>query len=162
MEIDASFHTLGNKEVLKLPKVAFLCSRNCPAHLTPQIQQWAVKQQKSGICVISGFHSRIEKQVLHYLLQGSQPVILALACGIKKELEPELQPALAGGRLLIITRYAPSVTHPCEAKCHQRNCLMLELADEIVVAYASPGGSLERLCAGYRGGKLIKGLDQAD
>jgi len=161
MEIGAYFHTLGNKELLKLHKVAFLCSRSCPASLVPKIRQWAVEQRSVGICVISGFHSRIEKKVFSLLLEGSQPVILALASGIKKEIEPELQPALVDGRLLTITRYAPSVTHPCEEKCYQRNRLMLELADEIVVAYASPGGNLERLCAEYRGGKQIQGLDFA-
>jgi predicted Rossmann fold nucleotide-binding protein DprA/Smf involved in DNA uptake len=161
METGAYFHTLGNKDLLKLHKVAFLCSRSCPAALVPKIRQWAIEQRSCGMCVISGFHSRIEKKVFSLLLEGSQPVILALASGIKKEIAPELQPALTEGRLLTITRYAPSVTHPCEEKCYQRNRLMLELADEIVVAYASPGGNLERLCAEYRGGKQIQGLDLA-
>jgi predicted Rossmann fold nucleotide-binding protein DprA/Smf involved in DNA uptake len=158
MDIDASLHILGNGDLLKLHKVAFLCSRSCPASLVPRIRSWAIEQRSNGICVISGFHSRVEKMVLLHLLEGSQPVILALASGIKKEIEPELQPALAAGRLLTITRYAPSVTHPCEEKCYQRNRMMLQLADEIVVAYASPGGKLERLCAEYRGNKPITGL----
>jgi hypothetical protein len=28
--------------------------------------------------------SRIEKDVLHYLLKGKEPIILVLACGLKK------------------------------------------------------------------------------
>ena len=36
-------------------------------------------------------------------------------------------------------------THASEETCYQRNRLMLELADEIVIGYASPGGNLERL-----------------
>jgi predicted Rossmann fold nucleotide-binding protein DprA/Smf involved in DNA uptake len=96
--------------------------------------------------------------VLGCLLEGGQPVILVLACGMKRDLEPELREPLAAGRLLKLTRYAPSVTHPCVEKCYQRNRLMLELADEIVVAHASPGGSLERLCAEYRGLKPLRGI----
>ena len=155
---DAAFHSLGNLDLLSLPKVAFLCSRNCPPVLEPLVRAWAAEQCANGVCVISGFHSRLEKKVLHYLLQGSQPIILALASGISKQIETQLQEPVAAGRLLTITRYAPSVTHPCEEKCYQRNRLMMELADEIVIAYAAPGGNLERLCAESRGGKPLRFL----
>jgi len=47
----------------------------------------------------------MEKDVLHYLLKGNQPIILALARGLKTRLEPELKPALKQGRLLIITPF---------------------------------------------------------
>jgi predicted Rossmann fold nucleotide-binding protein DprA/Smf involved in DNA uptake len=151
MGIDGSFHTLGNTDLLGLHKVAFLCSRNCPAALLRKARDWAVEQRQSGACVISGFHSRIEKEVLQQLLLGSQPVILALASGMKSFPTPELQAPLDAGRLLAITRYAASVSHPCEEKCYQRNRLMLQLADEVTVGYASPGGNLERLCSEYAG-----------
>ena len=154
MRGEDSCHTLGNRELLKLHKVAFLCSRNCPAHLLLKSWDWAVTQREKGICVISGFHSRIEKGVLSRLLDGTQPIIVALARGIMKRLEPELQAALDAGRLLIVTRYADSVTHACEDKCFQRNRLMMELADETVIAYAAPGGSLERLCRESPGTKI--------
>ena len=63
-----------------------------------------------------------------------------------KKWPPEIKVALDANRLLIITRYADSVTHASEETCYQRNRLMLELADEVVICYASPGGNLERLC----------------
>jgi predicted Rossmann fold nucleotide-binding protein DprA/Smf involved in DNA uptake len=157
---DAGFHTRGNTALLSLYKVAFLCSRSFPAELESYVREWTVRQCNDRVCVISGFHSRLEKRVLHFLLQGSQPIILALACGLKPEIEPELQEPHASGRLLTITRYAPSVTHPCKEKCYQRNRLMMELADEVVVAYAAPGGDLERLCAEYRGKKPVRSMIQ--
>ena len=157
---DAALHSLGNLDLLSLPKVAFLCSRSCPPVLEPLVRDWAAEQCANGVCVISGFHSRIEKKVLHFLLQGSQPIILALASGISSQIEKELQDPIASGRLLAITRYAPSVTHPCEEKCYQRNRLMMELADEILIAYAAPGGNLERLCAEVRGGKPLRFLTE--
>ena len=150
----AAFHTLGNKDLLSLRKVAFLCSRNCPASVVQKSCTWAVSQRENGRCVISGFHSRIEKEVLHHLLAGTQPVIVALARGIMRQLEPALQAALDAGRLLIVTRYADSVTHACEASCFYRNRLMMELADETVIAYASPGGNLEKLCMQCQGMKI--------
>jgi accessory colonization factor AcfC len=41
---------------------------------------------------------------LHYLLKGRQPIILALATGLKENLEPEIVKPLAQSRLLIITK----------------------------------------------------------
>jgi predicted Rossmann fold nucleotide-binding protein DprA/Smf involved in DNA uptake len=160
MVLESAYHTLGNAGLMSLHKVAFLCSRSCPADLLPRVRDWAIEQCANGVCVISGFHSRPEKTVLHHLLQGSQPIILALASGIKKDIEPEFQIPLAAGRLLMITRYAPSVTHPCQEKCYQRNRLMMELANEVFVAYASQGGNLARLCSEYAGVKTVRGLDR--
>jgi predicted Rossmann fold nucleotide-binding protein DprA/Smf involved in DNA uptake len=140
------FHTLGNTALLQQHKVAFLCTRKCPAAVVLKSFDWAIEQRDKGTCVISGFHSRVEKDVLHYLLKGTQPVILALARGMMKKWLAEIKAALDADRLLIITRYADSVTHASEETCCQRNRLMMELADEIVIGYASPGGNLERLC----------------
>ncbi len=154
MASETPAHTLGNTSLLNLHKVAFLCSRKCPAAVVLKSFDWAIEQREKGACVISGFHSRIEKDVLHYLLKGTQPIILALARGMMKKWPPEIKAALDAGRLLIITRYADSVTHASEETCYQRNRLMMELADEIVIGYASPGGNLERLCGENHGKKI--------
>ncbi len=64
--------TIGNKEILKLPKTAFLCSRNVSASVVLKCYDWATEQRDAGHCVISGFHSQLEKDVLHFLLKGTQ------------------------------------------------------------------------------------------
>lgn len=79
--------SLGNMELLKLPKTAFLCSRKIPASAVLKCYDWAIEQRENGNCIISGFHSKIEKDVFHYLLSGTQPVIMALARGMKKKLD---------------------------------------------------------------------------
>lgn len=68
---------LGNTELLKLHKTAFLCSREIPASVVLKCYDWAIEQRDKGSCVISGFHSKIEKDVFHYLFAGTQPVIMA-------------------------------------------------------------------------------------
>jgi hypothetical protein len=106
---------------------------------------WAIEQREKGVCVISGFHSQIEKDVLHYLLKGNQPIIVALARGLKEKLEPEFEAPLAQGRLLIISSFDKSVQRVTEQTAEIRNKLMIELADNITVSYASKGGNLEKL-----------------
>ena len=136
---------LGNKEILKQHKIAFLCSRRCPAHIILKSYDWAIEQREKGNCIISGFHSQIEKDVFHYLLKGKQPIILALARGIKKRFEPEIEEAIAENRLLIITPFNENVKRITVDTATKRNELMVESADEIFIAYASSGGNLEQL-----------------
>jgi len=66
--------------------MAFLCSRQVPAEVVLKCYDWAIEQRNKGKCVILRFHSKIEKDVLHYLLKGTQPIILALARGLKRRL----------------------------------------------------------------------------
>lgn len=69
----------GNYELIELPKTAFLCSRHVSASIILKCYDWAIDQRNGNGCIISGFHSQIEKDVLHYLLKGKQPIIIALA-----------------------------------------------------------------------------------
>jgi len=83
--------------------------------------------------------------VLHYLLKGAQPIIVVLARGMKKIIEPEFRVEIQKDRLLIISPFDESVKRASLETALLRNRLMMELADEIIIAYAAPQGNLERL-----------------
>jgi predicted Rossmann fold nucleotide-binding protein DprA/Smf involved in DNA uptake len=139
---------LGNTELLKLTKTAFLCSRKVPASVVLKCYDWAIEQREKGVCVISGFHSQIEKDVLHYLLKGKQPIVLALARGLKEKIEPELEKPLQDGRLLIISPFDKAVKRVTAQTAQTRNRLMLDLADQITLGYVNPVGHLLELLNG--------------
>jgi predicted Rossmann fold nucleotide-binding protein DprA/Smf involved in DNA uptake len=134
---------IGNTELLKLEKTAFLCSRKIPASIVLKCYDWAIEQREKGNCVISGFHSKIEKDVLHYLLKGQQPIIIAMARGLKQRIEPELNKDIKKGRLLIITPFTKEVKRITEETAYIRNQLMINLAERLVVGFISKGGNLE-------------------
>lgn len=136
---------IGNIEILNLHKKAFLCSRTIPASIVLKCYDWAIEQRDQGNCVISGFHSQIEKDVLHYLLKGNQPIILALARGLKQKLETEFKQAINQDRLLIITPFDKEIKRVTVKTAQTRNNLMIDLADSITVGYISEGGLLEEL-----------------
>ncbi|MBN1950927.1 MAG: hypothetical protein JW801_06965 [Bacteroidales bacterium] len=138
----------GNTDLLKLPKTAFLCSRKVPASVVLKCYDWAIEQREKGNCVISGFHSQIEKDVLHYLLKGKQPIILALARGLKVKIEPEFEKPINEERLLIITPFDEKVKRVTEETAQKRNELMISLADQITIGFASEGGKLDELIKG--------------
>lgn len=137
--------TVGNKELLELKKTAFLCSRKISSKAVLKCYDWAIQQRESGNCVISGFHSQIEKDVFHYLAKGDQPIILALPRGLKKRWEPEIQELLKTDRFLIISPFEESVTRITQKTSTIRNRMMVELADKVVVGYMDPEGKLDKL-----------------
>ncbi|TVR19681.1 MAG: DNA-binding protein [Balneolaceae bacterium] len=137
--------TIGNKELLSLKKTTFLCSRKIPAQAILTCYDWAIQQRENNNCVISGFHSKIEKDVFHYLAKGKQPIIMALPRGLKTKWEPEIQELLKTGRLLIVTPFGKDIKRITKDTAAIRNQLMIELADEIVVGFKSPDGNLESM-----------------
>jgi len=136
---------LGNKDILKNYKVGFLCSRKVPSDIILKTYDWAIEQREKGVCVVSGFHSKIEKDVFHYLLKGTQPIIMVLARGMKKRWEPELLKSLQENRLLIISPFSKSLSRATSENAVKRNKLIVNLSDEIVIPFSIETGKLSEI-----------------
>ncbi|HRO43457.1 MAG TPA: hypothetical protein PL009_11535 [Flavipsychrobacter sp.] len=136
-------NTIGNTELLKLNKIAFLCSRSLPAAAVIPCYDWAIAMREAGRCVVSGFHSQIEKDVFHYLFKGSQPIIVVLARGMKQQWDEGWKEAIEAGRLLVITPFEDTTRRVSKRTAAIRNKFMLELANELVVGYCNSSGELE-------------------
>jgi len=150
--------SIGNKELLTLKKTAFLCSRKIPASAVLKCYDWAIEQREKGNCVISGFHSKLEKDVFHYLAKGNQPIIVALPRGLKTRWEPELKELLETDRLLIVSPFEPKIKRITKETALVRNRLMVYLADKIVVGYQNPNGNLKALFGSINNKKSISYL----
>jgi len=98
-----------------------------------------------GKCVISGFQSPIEKDVLLYLLRGRQPLIIVLARGLKHKIEPELKSHLNNGRLLILSPFDRAIKRITAKIAFERNRVMIEIADSIVEGFCRPDGGISKL-----------------
>jgi len=136
---------LGNKEILNCYKIGFLCSRKVPSTIILKTYDWAIAQRDAGKCVISSFHSKIEKDVLHYLLKGTQPIIMVLARGPYSQIPVLFEKEIENGRLLIISPFSPSVKRTSEREAFVRNEIIIEISDELFVPFTFPGGQLEKL-----------------
>ena len=140
----------GNKEIMKLEKTAFLCSQRCPAGIVLKSYDWAKRQREDGSCIVCGNHSQIEKDVFSILMKGKQPVILMLARGMKSRWDPGIDQAIADGRLLVLSPFEQGIKRVTRATAKVRNSLLVEMSDQIMVAYASLGGQLNQLLTGQR------------
>ncbi len=137
---------LGNTEILKHHKTAFISSQKCPASAILKSYDWAKQQRKEGNCIVCSNHSTIEKDVFEILLRGKQPLILVLPRSMKSRWEPDIETALSENRLLIISPFpdgeAMRITRETAA---QKNKTIIQLSDHIVVGYKTPGGQLDGL-----------------
>ena len=91
----------GNLDLLKLPKTALFCSAHCPASVIIPTYDQAARWRDAERCVISGFHSPVEKECLQILVRGDVPVILCPARGMMERLPAQVAIASAFGRNLL-------------------------------------------------------------
>ena len=89
-----SLAALGNLDLLALPKTAIFCSARCPGKVILSTYDQAAKWRDTGCCVISGFHSPVEKECLQILLRGSQPVIICPARSLPRRSPAGLDKAI--------------------------------------------------------------------
>jgi predicted Rossmann fold nucleotide-binding protein DprA/Smf involved in DNA uptake len=132
---------LGNKELLKLKKTAFLASSTIPPDMVLRCYDWAAGEHEGG--VVSGFSSKLEKDVLHFLLKTKCPIILVLARQMYKVVPDEMKDAITENRLLIIS--ATTATRQSKATALARNRYICELADDILFVGVTEQSSLYRL-----------------
>ena len=137
---------LGNKELLKLPKTAFLASSTIPPDMVLRCYDWATAKHEG--CVVSGFSSKLEQDVLHFLLKTNSPIILVLARQMYKVIPEELKDALKQGRMLIIS--TSTAVRQSKVTAMARNKYICEIADNILFIGVSPNSSLYPLTEEYK------------
>jgi predicted Rossmann fold nucleotide-binding protein DprA/Smf involved in DNA uptake len=136
---------LGNLDLLALPKTALFCSARCPGKIILTTYDQAAKWRDTGRCVISGFHSPVEKECLRILLRGSQPIIVCPARALPRRVPPDWKKPLTAGRLLVLSAFAATAKRITAELASRRNEFVAALADEVFIAHAAVGGHLETL-----------------
>ena len=136
---------LGNLDLLALPKTALFCSARCPGKVILTTYDQAAKWRDAGRCIISGFHSPVEKECFQILMRGDAPVILCPARGMLERLPAEWAIAFASGRMLILSAFAAAVNRVTADLAVRRNEFVAALADDVFIAHATVGGHLETL-----------------
>lgn len=146
---EQSLHTVGDSAILQRPLVALFCSVKCPGKLILETYELAKRFRSEGVTVISGFHSPMEQECLRILLRSPHKVVWCLARGLYSKIPAtpvDCRPAVADGRLVMVTPFPDIVTRITKETAMQSNRVAAELASAVVVAHAAPGGKMETLC----------------
>lgn len=121
---------LGNNALLEREMTAFLApSQVSPLAVLPTLD-WASEMARIGQVVVSGFTSRLEKEVFAVLARGTSPIVLVTVLHRYKRVPKELRSLLDCNRLLIISLgLAHRLSRPLAAK---RNAYVASLAAKLV------------------------------
>ena len=131
---------IGNRELLKLKKTAFLASSTISSETVLRCYDWATEMRNRGECVVSSFSSKLEQDVLHFLLKGSQPIIVVLARRMYRNIPDGLKEPLAQNRLLIIS--VSNAVRQSKVTAMARNKYVCEMADSICFVGVTEQSSL--------------------
>lgn len=145
MTMKSNFSILGDHSIWELPKTAFFCSDKFSAGSVLKSYDWAEDMKRAGRCVISGFQSKLERDVFELLLNGTLPLIWVLARGMIDRAPVKLRAHIEAGRLLIVSQFDSVIKRPNRELALKRNQFIADNAEEIVFAHIHAGGMLSRL-----------------
>ena len=131
---------LGNKDLLGRNLTAFLASRTVLLASVLPCYDWATSLSPGADCVVSGFQSHIEQDVLHFLLKKKIPVIVVLARRLYSQIPKALQEAHDEGRVLFIS--ICNSVRGSRATALARNKYAAEISRKVVFGMLQESSSL--------------------
>jgi predicted Rossmann fold nucleotide-binding protein DprA/Smf involved in DNA uptake len=154
---------LGAAGLLEGLLTAFFASRQCPGTAIRAAIDWASQQARGRGAVIGGFHSPLEQSVQRLLMESGSAIVVVLARPVAgASLNSAWHAALDAGKMAVVSR-SVSTQRLTEQAADDRNELAARLADQIVVAHASPGGRLRQQYARWLADQLdIRRLSDTD
>ena len=151
---------LGNAALMERPKIAFLSSRRVAPAAVMRCYDWATGMRGGGgtpggsagrlapPCVVGGFQSALERDVLKLLLpEGGPPIVMVLARGMWRSVPVEYREAINAGRMLVVSPFSQGVVRVSKETAEKRNGWILDNCVEAVFASLDPNGLLARLVA---------------
>jgi len=148
---------LGDKSLWQLQKTAFFCSDKFSAGSVLKSYDWAAEMKLTGQCVISGFQSKIEKDVFDLLMKANSPLIWVIARGIFDRPPPKLREYMESGKWLIVSPFDITIKRTHRGIAFERNQFIADNSDALVFAHVRTGGMLEQLTIGEN--KVVRILD---
>lgn len=143
----ANVQTIGDTNILNLPKLAFFCSVKSPGDIILKTFDYAKRLRQENITVVSGFHSPMEQECLRILLKGTQPIIICPARSIETMRIPaDWKPHIEKGRMLIISPFDKKYNRTTAQTARQRNEFISDIADDVFAAHAAPDSKTLALC----------------
>ena len=138
--------TLGNNDILKRIKIGYFASSKIASLSVLPTLDWANEiAKREDVAIISGFHSKLEREVLNYLLIGKCDIICVLARGIYKQVPAKYKEAYVNNRILFISLEMENVNRSNRVTTKKRNEYIASIADKLVFSSVTSESSLYEL-----------------
>ena len=138
--------TLGNCLLLDRKKIGYFASSKIAALSVLPTLDWATEVAKrDDVAIVSGCHSKMEREVLDILLKGRCGIICVLARPIYKVIPEKYRDAFAQDRVLFISHITTKSTMTSRHLCQKRNEYIASISNELVFSSLTPESSLYSL-----------------
>lgn len=135
--------TLGNISLLDLHKVGYFASGTIATLSVMPTLDWVSEiAKRDDVAIVSGFHSKLEREVLDFLLRGKCGIVCVLARSIYRNIPDKFQAAYYAGRVLFVSNIKSTSTMTSRRLCQARNEYVAEISDELVFSSLTPESSL--------------------
>jgi predicted Rossmann fold nucleotide-binding protein DprA/Smf involved in DNA uptake len=139
--------TTGNLDLLQGRMLGMFCSKECPGDVILRTYDLVRALRDSGVPIIGGFHSPMEKECLTLLVRGVEPFLICPARSLEgMRLPSAWKKPLDEGRLLVLSPFSNNHRRVTADRSQTRNYFIAALAGQILVAYAGQGSKTEHLC----------------
>lgn len=143
--------TLGNTSLLDRKKIGYFASSKIASlSVLPTLDLASEIAKQEDVAVVSGFHSKTEREVLNFLLRGKCGIICVLARSLYKKCPEKYRKAFDAGRVLFISPVMTTVNRTSRATCQQRNEFVASISDELVFSSLSPDSSLYHISLSHK------------
>ena len=96
--------TLGNTSLLDRRKIGYFASGTIASLSVLPTLDWATEvARREDVAIVSGFHSKMEREVLDFLLRGKCGIICVLARSIYKKIPEKYREAYNWKRRVRLT-----------------------------------------------------------
>jgi predicted Rossmann fold nucleotide-binding protein DprA/Smf involved in DNA uptake len=130
----------GNRGLLSKKLTAFLSSKTIATNKVMACYDWATSLDSTSDCVVSGFQSPIEQDVLHFLLKKRIPIVVVLARAMYKHIPDNLKEAFDDERVLFVSiSNNPRVN---KATAMTRNKYVVDMSENILFGMFTESSSL--------------------
>jgi predicted Rossmann fold nucleotide-binding protein DprA/Smf involved in DNA uptake len=134
---------IGNRELLSKKLTAFFSSKTVVTDKIMACYDWATSLDPMSDCIVSGFQSPIEQDVLHFLIKKKIPVIVVLARAMYKQIPEYIEEAYNDERVLFVSISNNSRVN--KATALSRNRYVVDVADKILFGMLTESSSLYKV-----------------
>ena len=135
--------TLGDISLLDRKKIGYFASNKIASLSVLPTLDWATEVAKrDDVAIVSGFQSKMEREVLDILLRGRCGIIRVLARPIYKVIPDKYHNAYAQDRILFISHNTAKSTMTSRHLCKKRNEYIASISDELVFSSLTSDSSL--------------------
>lgn len=139
---------VGNDALMQQNKAGFFASTRMQSDVVMRCYDWATEVRNGDGCIVSGFSSTLERDVLHFLFKGECPIVMVLARSMSLTFPEEWKSAADLGRLMIVSTCRQQRQSPRSAM--DRNQYIADICDKLVFVGITEQGSLFPLTQLYK------------